>query len=42
MANKLIAQVNLYGEFKKLPDELRKTLVFNDIKFKWDNVNNES
>lgn len=38
-ADKLIAQANLYGEFKKLPDELRKALVFNDIKFKWDDVN---
>ena len=38
-ADKLIAQANLYGEFKKLPDLLRKTLVFNDIKFKWDDVN---
>lgn len=35
-ADKLIAQANLYGEFKKIPDELRKTLVFNDLKFKWD------
>jgi len=35
-ADKLIAQANLYGEFKKLPDQLRKTLVFNDLKFKWD------
>lgn len=38
-ADKLIAQANLYGEFKKLPDELKKALVFNDIKFKWDDVN---
>lgn len=38
-ADKLIAQANLYGEFKKLPDELKKSLVFNDIKFKWDDVN---
>lgn len=38
-ADKLIAQANLYGEFKKLPDELKKALVFNDVKFKWDDVN---
>ena len=34
-ADKLIAQVNLYGSFKKLPDELKKTLVLSDIKMKW-------
>ena len=38
-ADKLIAQANLYGEFKKLPEELKKALVFNDVKFKWDDVN---
>ncbi len=38
-ADKLIAQANLYGEFKKLPEELKKTIVFNDVKFKWDDVN---
>lgn len=37
-ADKLIAQANLYGEFKKLPDELKKTIVFNDVKFKWDDA----
>ena len=35
-ADKLIAQANLYGEFKKIPESLRKTIVFNDLKFKWD------
>ena len=38
-ADKLIAQVFIFGEFKKLPEELRKALVLNDIKFKWDDVN---
>src|SRR5690606_27438388 len=38
-ADKLIAQANLYGEFKKLPDQLRKSIVFNDLKFKWDDKN---
>jgi hypothetical protein len=35
-ADKLIAEASLYGEFKKLPESLRKTLVFNDLKLKWD------
>ena len=35
-ADKLIAEASLYGEFKKLPESLRKTLVFNDLKMKWD------
>jgi len=34
-ADKLIAQANLYGEFKKVPDALRKSLVFNDLKMRW-------
>lgn len=38
-ADKLIAQLNLYGEFKKLPEELKKPFVLNDIKLKWDDVN---
>jgi hypothetical protein len=34
-ADKLISQLNLYGSFKKFPDELKKTLFFTDIKMKW-------
>lgn len=34
--DKLIAQANLYGEFKKLPESLMKSIVFNEVKFKWD------
>jgi hypothetical protein len=34
-ADKLITQVNLGGSFKKMPDELRKTLVITDLKMKW-------
>ena len=34
-ADKLIAEANLYGSFKKIPDQLKKTIVFNDLKFKW-------
>ena len=34
-ADKLISQLNLYGSFKKLPDELRKTLVLSDVKMRW-------
>lgn len=36
-ADKLIAQASLYGEFKKLPDELEKSLVLNEVRFKWNN-----
>ncbi len=35
-ADKLIAQVNLYGEFKKLPESLKKSIVFNEVRLKWD------
>ncbi|MBN8697008.1 MAG: hypothetical protein J0L87_10795 [Bacteroidetes bacterium] len=34
-ADKLISQLNLYGSYKKFPDELRKTLVLSDLKMKW-------
>ena len=37
-ADKLISEASLYGEFKKLPESLRKTLVFNDLKLKWDDA----
>ncbi|MFN4930937.1 MAG: hypothetical protein ACK5HE_05960 [Bacteroidota bacterium] len=34
-ADKLISQVNLYGAFKKIPDELEHTLFLSDVKMKW-------
>jgi len=34
-ADKLISQLNLYGSYKKFPDELRKTFFFSDVKMKW-------
>ncbi len=34
-ADKLISQLNLYGSFKKFPDELKKTLFLSDVKMKW-------
>lgn len=34
-ADKLITQLNLYGSYKKFPDELKKTFFFNDVKMKW-------
>ena len=34
-ADKLISQLNLYGSYKKFPDELKKTFFFNDIKMIW-------
>jgi len=33
--DKLIAQANLNGEFKKVPKSLEKTIVFNDLKMRW-------
>jgi hypothetical protein len=33
--DKLIAQANLNGEFKKVPNSLEKTIVFNDLKMRW-------
>jgi len=36
-AEKLITEMNLYGSFKKMPEELRHTLFFTDVKMKWDN-----
>lgn len=35
VADKLVSQVNLYGAFKKIPDELEHTFFFNDVKMKW-------
>ncbi len=34
-ADKLISQLNLYGSFKKFPDELKKILFLTDVKMKW-------
>ncbi len=34
-ADKLISQLNLYGSFKKFPDELKKTLFLSDVQMKW-------
>jgi hypothetical protein len=34
--DKLIAEANLHGEFRKLPESMRKSLVFNDLKLRWD------
>lgn len=34
-ADKLISQLNLYGSYKKFPDELKKTIFFSDLKMKW-------
>jgi hypothetical protein len=34
-ADKLISQLNLYGSYKKFPDELKKTLFFTDVRMKW-------
>jgi hypothetical protein len=35
-AGKLMSQLNLYGSFKKLPDELNKPIFFTDVRFIWD------
>jgi hypothetical protein len=34
-ADKAISDVNLYGKFKKFPDELKTTFFFTDVKMKW-------
>ena len=34
-ADKLISQVNLYGSFRKFPDELKKTFFFTELKMRW-------
>jgi hypothetical protein len=34
-ADKLISEVNLYGKFKKFPDELKRTVFLNDVKMRW-------
>jgi len=34
--DKLIGQVSLNGQFKKVPKSLDKTFMFNDVKMKWD------
>jgi hypothetical protein len=34
-ADKLISQLNLYGSYKKFPDELKKTLFITDVKMQW-------
>jgi hypothetical protein len=36
-ADKLIAEINLYGSFKKMPDELRHTFFFTELKLVWNN-----
>ncbi|HET7819714.1 MAG TPA: hypothetical protein VFL70_10445, partial [Bacteroidia bacterium] len=39
-ADKLIAEINLYGKFKKFPDELEHTLLLNSLTMKWDPTKN--
>ncbi len=34
-AEKLISQLSLYGSFKKFPSELEHTIMFNELKLKW-------
>jgi hypothetical protein len=36
-AEKMMAELNLYGSFKKMPDELRHTLFLSELKLSWDN-----
>ena len=37
-ADKLISELNLYGAFKKIPDELRHTLFITELKMSWNNT----
>jgi hypothetical protein len=39
-ADEIVSQLSLNGKIKRLPEELNKRLVFNDIKFKWNEDNN--
>jgi hypothetical protein len=34
-ADKLISQLQLYGQYKKFPDELKYTMFFSDVKMNW-------
>jgi hypothetical protein len=34
-ADKAISDMNLYGKMKKIPDELKTTFLFTDVKMKW-------
>lgn len=34
-ADKIIADLQLFGKFRKYPSELERTITFTDIKFKW-------
>lgn len=36
-ADKVIAELNLYGTFKKIPDELKHTLFISELKMSWNN-----
>jgi len=36
-ADKLLAELNLYGAFKKIPDELRHTLFLTELNMVWNN-----
>ena len=37
-SDKIIAELNLTGTIKRLPEELQSTIYFADVKFKWDAV----
>jgi len=39
-ADKLISDLGLYGSFKKFPNELNKSIFFNEVKFKFNNETN--
>ncbi|MEK6614657.1 MAG: hypothetical protein AABZ32_00870 [Bacteroidota bacterium] len=39
-ADKLIAELNLYGKFKKFPDELEHSLFLSEVSMIWDKKNN--
>ena len=35
-SEKLTSDLSLYGQLKKMPDQLQHTILFNDVKLKWD------
>lgn len=36
VGDKLVSELNLFGKFKKVPDEFKHDLLFSDVKFQWE------
>jgi len=35
-SRRLVVEMSLYGQMKKMPDALKNTFLFNDVRLKWD------